>query len=215
MGLFSSILGAASDVAGAVTGHPEIAIAGNALAGGLSTSQANSASAASVYQQEQFQQQERLNTYPDTVASLKAAGLNPMLAYTNGGLPVPSGSTYTAQNTQANASAGMSSATAASSQSAQVDNIKSQSDLNRALISKAAADTQASSANAANATMSAAQKAQMIKQNQPQVDADTSWAGRQESHFNNFMTSLNHLNPFVSSASSAKKAFDPTLPSFY
>lgn len=73
--------------------------AASSLIGGNSQNNANSAQAAAnrdfqaaqSKQQMDFQERMRATQYQTTVADLKASGLNPMLAYTNGGAGTPAG----------------------------------------------------------------------------------------------------------------------------
>jgi len=64
--------------------------AASSLIGGNKQNSANQAMAQS---QMDFQERMRATQYQTTVADLKAAGLNPMLAYTNGGAGTPQGAT--------------------------------------------------------------------------------------------------------------------------
>lgn len=81
MGLFDSLFSAAD--AGIVG-------AGLNFAGGLmGASDQNSYNSANFQQQMNFAQGMRATQYQTAVADLKAAGLNPMLAYTHGGAGVP------------------------------------------------------------------------------------------------------------------------------
>ena len=86
------------------------------------------------------------------VKDLFAAGLNPMLAYSDVA-STPSGASAPVENVGESAARGMSSGSAAAQAVAQVQNIKSQTDLNRDLANKAKADTinSAASADLANA----------------------------------------------------------------
>lgn len=58
---------------------------------------ANEASAASVRAQMDFQRDMSNTSYQRSVADMRAAGINPMLAAMRGGASTPSGSSYTAQ----------------------------------------------------------------------------------------------------------------------
>lgn len=64
----------------------------------LGGKEANAANARMAGQQMDFQERMRSTQYQTTVADLKAAGLNPMLAYTQGGAGTPVGATAQMEN---------------------------------------------------------------------------------------------------------------------
>lgn len=71
-------------------------VAGN-LIGARSTRRANAATAAMAREQMQFQERMRDTAYQAAVKDLEKAGLNPMLAYSQGGAATPQGATSTFQ----------------------------------------------------------------------------------------------------------------------
>ncbi len=103
MGLLSSLGGIAS-VAGVATGQPWLSAAGSAL-GALGNQEYQSDEAAT---NRQFQADMANTSYQRRVDDLKAAGLSPMLAYSQGGAAVPSGAqgSSAANVGEASASAG-------------------------------------------------------------------------------------------------------------
>nr|QJB19062.1 MAG: DNA pilot protein [Microvirus sp.] len=159
MGLFSSLGKIAGVVSSFVPGPIGTALSvASSLAGGAD---ANSANKAAAQKQMDFQQYNSNTSYQRAVADLHAAGLNPMLAYSQGGASTPSGATYSAQDVATPAAKlgneTNSANSAISLQKAQTQNTVSQTALNNASVIKTQADTlksradaQLSSAQAAN-----------------------------------------------------------------
>lgn len=151
MGLFSS-LGKIASVAGAFLPGPvgsALSVVGS-LAGGAD---ANSANKAAAEAQMAFQQYNSDTAYQRATKDMIAAGLNPMLAYSQGGASTPSGSTYSAQDVVTPAAKLGNETSATSSavnlQKAQIQNTQSSTALNTANVLKSHADAQLSSAQAA------------------------------------------------------------------
>ena len=145
MSFFSKALGAVGGLIGNVFGGP---IGGALVSGGLDLlggTQTNNANAAQARSQMDFQAEQNATAYQRAVADLKAAGLNPMLAYTNGPASSGTGAQATMQNAVGHA---VNTAMTAKMNYAQVENLReqnkqikaqtsqaiTQSDLNRASI---------------------------------------------------------------------------------
>lgn len=96
---------------------PAIGAIGASLIGGAFSAygakQQNRAAQRAAQAQMDFQREMRATRYQTTMADMKAAGLNPILAYQQGGGPVPSGSSYTPVNIGGAAATGLSQASGA------------------------------------------------------------------------------------------------------
>jgi len=158
-------------------------IGASLLSGGLnylSGQNTNSANAQMASNQMQFQEQMSSTAYQRATADMKAAGLNPMLAYSQGGATTPGGAMAQMQNPMSSAVNAATSTAAQASQiaslNANIDNTNSQTDLNDAktqtenstqmvnqfMAAKIAQDTKTSMSSAAQADSQTALNKQRI-----------------------------------------------------
>lgn len=116
----------------------------------------------------------RGTAYQDTVRDLQAAGLNPMLAFSNG----PTSTTYPTLNNKGLASAQQNQAMSTSAlQSTQMDNIKADTENKRAQADQIVAQTallRAQEGQTTTSTANVAQQTENLKQQIPQIQAEIS-----------------------------------------
>jgi hypothetical protein len=142
MGLFSGILDTVASSATklaplATFMNPGVGAAMGAVGSYLGGQSANKANALMAQQQMAFQKNLSDTSYQRGVADLKKAGLNPMLAYTQGGASTPQGATATMENVVGNAT---NSAFQSAQIAQQVRNNQAQLQLTGAQIDQTEAD---------------------------------------------------------------------------
>jgi len=135
MGLFSGVIESVGKALSAPSVVPAFIGGGASLLGGLFTNKAQAEQAASAQafsaaqsqHQMDFQERMRASQYQTAVKDLTAAGLNPMLAYSQGGAGTPSGSAAVGQQATLR-----NPAEALASSAAQLGNIKADLELKHA-----------------------------------------------------------------------------------
>jgi hypothetical protein len=135
MGLFSGVIESVGKALNPTTIIPAIIGGGASLLGGIMTNKAQAEQAASAQsfsaeqsqQQMDFQERMRSTQYQTAVKDLMASGLNPMLAYQQGGAGTPAGSAAVGQQATLR-----NPAEALASSAAQLGNIKADLELKHA-----------------------------------------------------------------------------------
>lgn len=148
-GLIKKAVGVGASVVGAASGNPWISAAGSALGGMIGTDAANSASAAATKDQMAWQEKMRSTQYQTAVKDLQKAGLNPRLAYQQGGAGNLSGSVADVRDSSSSAREAAVQAATIRNMGETTKQIASQTELNKANATAALA-----SANSANSVAS-------------------------------------------------------------
>lgn len=112
---------------------------GSSVLGFLGQEETNQANAQQADKQMEFQREMSSTAYQRAVTDMKAAGLNPMLAYSQGGATTPGGAMATMQNSTASAAANASQVLQQENVIAQTDNVRADSELKKsqALVNEA------------------------------------------------------------------------------
>lgn len=173
------LLGAIGTGVGYYFGNSAGAAAGGAIGTGIDSflggQQANSASADAAQRQMEFQAEMSNTSWQRAVADMKAAGLSPMLAYTQGGASSPTGASYQAQNAQLQGAQGAAAFAQSAGQVAQIENIKADTELKHAQAGAADATAAQAAWNAHNQGVRAEQD---VKESTARIETGN-WGGHQ------------------------------------
>lgn len=184
MGLFDSI----GKLAGGIfdAGKSVLGSVGGSIIGGLfGKSGQEDANAANAYQAElnrQFQEKMSNTAYQRAVKDMKAAGLNPMLAYSQGGASTPSGGQATFYNEKADLARGFQAMPQNAVAMAQVGSLRAQTEKAGAeadLATAQAAETRARIPTYEANILVARATVDKLKAEIPKIQADTDLSSQQ------------------------------------
>jgi hypothetical protein len=160
---------------------------------------ANKSAEKSVAKQLAFQKESAQNSYQWATEDMKKAGINPMLAYQQGGSSALSGANYTPQNA---AAAGVSSALNAAAATENVKNLQAQNQkihsdvqLNKALEVSAGADAALKASTAQNVRTQTQLISRDLSRAKVQTAADKTLVGKGTTYIGRWLENLGIKNP--------------------
>lgn len=155
---------------------PSIASAFSGILGYQGQEDTNAANAQQAQSQMDFQERMSNTSYQRATADMKAAGLNPMLAYSQGGAGTPGGAMATMQNA---AASGVASASQTAQSQAQMQQVRSNTHLQESQATLNAASTAETMARTTTHGYSAQQLEQIVERlRYENREGIGTWAGR-------------------------------------